>query len=331
MYELDLYTEKCFLTNVSYDVMHEWEEDFSEALQIPAIEIYQKSTGALKRNIVQFIGRARRILKMDWSRFRVNNYSKWHLVFVPNALVYLNYTYLPNTIPIFLDFPDAMVNKIAYATKKLPIYFVIAYDIYDCLKNAGSQNVEFIPMGISDSYVKQFPPKKTIDVVQFGRRNEKLHEWMMAYCSRHPEVEYVYVINSNYEYFSTTRGNIGRFEERTDFCDLIDRTKIALVSSPGVEGKSRFGDIDFITARFYECAAHYCFMIGRYTKNKETDLIGLNDVCANVNSKEEFDKYMDEYLNADVTLNAIRYSEFLSNNVMSERAKTLKSVIDRYL
>lgn len=331
MYNLKCYTEKNFLTSVSYDLMHEWEEDFVKYLNIKMVDLYRGYIGKGKRNIIRFTDKARKAFGLDKSKFKIAKKKTWHIMFVPNALVYLNYTHFSNIIPIFIDFPEDMVEKIAHATTELPVYFVTAYDIYEKLKFFGSYNVEFIPMGISDDYISEEAPKKTIDVVQFGRRNEKLHKWMTDYCKDHPQVEYVYVKNKNFEYYSTTRGEIGRYECRKEFCELIDNTKIALVSSPGVEGESRFGSIDFITPRFYECAAHYCFMVGRYTRNKEVELIGLKDVCPNVDSQEKFNEYINEYIKCECSMNVMKYKNFLGNNVMSKRVESVKNAIDKRL
>ena len=331
MNEVNIYTEKEFLSNVSYDLMHEWEYDFAKYINVDLVSIYRGRIGRIKRNAFIFFNKIRRVIKVDNASFKTNNSRNWHIIFIPNALVYLNYTHLINLIPIFVDFPESMVVKIASATEKLPIYFVTAYDIYEKLKKCGSKNVEYIPMGISDYYVRSQAPRKTIDVVQFGRRNEKLHKWMLNYCERNPKVEYVFVKNANFEYYSTTRGDIGRYETRTDFCDLIDKTKIALVSSPGAEKESRFGNIDFITPRFYECAAHYCFMIGRYTVNMETEIIGLDEVCPSVDTQTDFECYLDNYIKGDVNDNINRYRFFLDNNVISKRAERVKTIIDRYI
>lgn len=330
MYEMDLYTDK-YLTSVSYDLLHEWEEDFVKYMNVDMVDLYHGVIGGKKRSLIIFANKGKRFLGIDKARFKTIPDSFWHILFIPNASVYLNYTHIPNIIPLFLDFPNYMVEKVKYATEKLPVYFVTAYDIYERLKNAGSNNVEYIPTGISDSYVKAHAPQKTINVVQFGRKNVKLHEWMLEYCKSHPDVEYVYVKNADFEYYSTTRGDIGTYNTREEFCGLIDSAQIALVSSPGAEGVSRFGDIDFITPRFYECIAHYCFVIGRYTANRETEIIGLSDVCPNVNSQEEFNRYVKDYLSQNTEDNVLRYRDFLERNVMSRRAETVKSIVDKAL
>ena len=96
---------------------------------------------------------------------------------------------------------------------------------------------------------------------------------MMEYVAEHPDVEYVYQSNNgSLTYISTTRGNLGKFDKRNEYVELLKSCRISLVSTPGMD-KSRtdFGNVDFFTPRFFESAAFYCHMLGRYIENKEAD------------------------------------------------------------
>ena len=226
-----------------------------------------------------------------------------------------------------------MIPVIAKKTKLLPFFFVTSVDIYDLLKNYGAKNVIYLPLSISDMYFSDIVPTKKIDVIQFGRKNPVLHGWMMEYVTAHPEVEYVYQSNNgSLTYISTTRGNLGKFDERKEYIDLLKSCRISLVSTPGMD-KSRtdFGNVDFFTPRFFESAAFYCHMIGRYAENNEADFLKIHSVCFNVKTKVEFFDSMDKMLKLPNEINVCKYKEFLDSNFTSKRADLIKTALQAYV
>lgn len=107
-------------------------------------------------------------------------------------------------------------------------------------------------------------------MIQFGRKNPVLHSYMLKYCKLYPNVEYVYqTSDGSLTYTSTTRGNIGKFDNRPEYMQMIAKSKVSLVSTLGIDKSKNMGGIDFFTPRFYESAAYYCHLIGRYTMNDE--------------------------------------------------------------
>ncbi len=52
-------------------------------------------------------------------------------------------------------------------------------------------------------------------------------------------------------------------------------------------------------------------MIGRYTENVETRLLGIDEVCPNVKGYSRFAEYMDRYLDSKVFLYYDTYKHFL--------------------
>lgn len=79
------------------------------------------------------------------------------------------------------------------------------------------------------------------------------------------------------------------------YLNLIKASRVSLVSTSGCDGErtDEFANTDFVTSCFYESAAMYCHMIGRYTKNEEIHRVGIEYVFLYVVDYNEFVKFMN--------------------------------------
>ena len=317
--EVNILSERSYCIWPSYYIVYEWENVISDVLGCNIKTFGEGKIAKIKRKI-----------KRRW----VNNGGKADAQYVANGkmcdLLWImsatKYNMLPmeNIIPIYLDFPDNMVNTILHAVEKLPVFFVTCKDIFNMMIEKGSENVRYMPLSISDEYLLVEPPEKTIDVIQFGRKNEALHQYMLEYCKRNPSVEYVFQTeDESLTYYSTTKGHL---DTRKEYLDLIKKCRISLVSTPGCEGQSRFGNIDFVTPRFYESAALYCQLIGRYTDNEETRDLHLSEICPNVRKYSDFEEYMDKYLHE--ACDWTKQIKFIKQNLTSKRAEYIRACLD---
>lgn len=280
----------------------------------------------------QFIKRgiAKKVRNIGWHRFGIfsrfsGEKDDWNLIWVMNSNDIGLYTYR-NSIPIFLDTPVKTVDMVLKATKSLPFFWVTCMDFFRILEAHGCTNAHYMPLSISDKYITDVVPEKKIDVLQFGRKNDLLHEWMLRYCREHDNVEYVYQTgNGTLTYTSTVRGEIGRFDSRKEYMELMRSAKISLVSTPGCDENRDFGGVDFVTPRFYESAACYCQMLGRYTENEEVAQIGIKSICPNISNFEEFKRALA--LNLENDIDAEKYETFCRINCTSQRVKEMLKVI----
>lgn len=312
--KIQILSERAYEKWASWAVVYEWEDVFSEIIKTDIKSVY--ASGKIGREI-----RRMATENFEYGK-KYKNGSKYKLAFVMNADLYRMFT-MKGVVPIFLDFSYGMIDTIMDATKELPIYWVTCLDIYANIKQRGGKNVRYIPLSISDKYLSESVPSKDIDVIQFGRKNSVLHDFMLKYCEAN-DVEYVYqTSDGSLEYYSTKRGNIGRFDSRDEYMTLLSRAKISLVSTPGRDSSRDFGGIDFITPRFYESAAMYSHMIGRYTDNEEAKIIGIDRVCANISNYNEFENAMNYAIHTPCEENLDKYRDFLKENCTSMRAKVL--------
>ena len=321
---LEILSERYYQNWPSYAVVYEWEDVFANILNSDIISLYRtKKIGRKIRHImVNYFGKE--------GSFLPSNNGRWKLVWIMNAAGYRMFTG-KGILPVFLDFSTEMVENIVRVTKKLPCYWVTSYDIYELLKKHDSQNVEFMPLSISDKYINEKIQEKNIDVIQFGRKNKVLHEYMLNYCRNNPNVEYVYQSKeASLTYISTIRGNIGKFEKREEYMKLLAHSKVSLVSTPGMDQGRSFGCNDFFTPRFFESAAVHSHLIGRYADNQEARIIGISDICPNICSESQFNSEVTKALMTSCEVNLERYKKFLSENVTSVRGKSIKKSLQKY-
>ncbi len=321
-----VYSERGYIDWVSWKPLYEWEDEWARAWGTEVIPLPNDLHVKLRRHIRQFI---HKLFPARVWKYRITDPDKLGVLIVMDAEGYYMIENR-NIIPIFLDFSLAMVDAVYRATGSLPVFFVASVDIYDALVERGSTNVRYIAQCAPDIYYSDEVPDKSVDVIQIGRRNSVLHEYMTRYCGDHPGVEYVFQsAGASLHYMSSTRGDIGTLPGREEFTDMMRRARISLVSSPRCDGcRDVFGGADLITARFYESAVFYCHMLGRYTENKETEGLNLAAVCPNVKSYEEFEAKLDEYL--AVSPDEYDWSaqrSFIRANLASTRAEQILDAI----
>ncbi len=320
---MKIYSERAYQKWPSWHVVYEWEDVMSKELGCDIVTFGKGICGKIKRKINRTLFDYFKIVK----RYTWNPEKEYYLLWVMNAK---NYSELPhrNVIPIFLDFPLDVVDTILKVTRDIPCFFVTCYDIYESLCTKGCQNVYYFPQCISDKYYLNEMPAKKIDVVQFGRRNSKLHEYMFRFCEENPNTEYVYKSDdTTLSYVSNISGDLGCILTRDDYIKLVSSSRVSLVSTPSCDdSRPDFGNVDFFTARFYESAALYCRMIGRYTENKESELIGIKEICPNVKCYEEFEGILKHYLNEKQNWDKQR--TFIMANLISVRCESIKKTLE---
>lgn len=321
---LEIATERGYEKSPSWHTVFEWEDDFSKDLQAPLF--------FMKNSVIM------RFKKMVWSKLGINirfRYSPRKPKFgISMNAFYTDKHKVDGVIPYILDFHIDALEKVYQETLDLPCFFVSCLDIYNRMKALHPDaKCYFLPQCVSDRYLKDTVPTKSIDVIQYGRRNPVLHEYMLRYCQDNPEVTYVFLGESGY--VKSDGKFFGEFETRDEFIRFIQSAKIALVSTPGADleyslkiGMRTFGEgIDFFTARFYECAASYCYMVGRYTENEEATRINIASVCDNVKNYDEFRGLLDIYLHNLSFTKYEAYRAFNKKNSSSVRAMEIKRVL----
>ena len=250
-----------------------------------------------------------------------------------------------NGIPIFLDVTNDEADDLLRTTRNLKLFYVTSRTAFNYIKAQDSNsNVHYMPLSISDKYYSenfQAYRSKTIDVIQLGRRHSVLHNYMLEYCREHKDVEYVYAANGTKfgsVYTSTIKGELGIFEERAKFIDLLSHAKVSLVgttaSDPnppvGIRRNKRHQYSNsaskggFISPRFYESAILGCALVGRYYDNQEATELNMRKYCPNITSYEHFCEALEHALAQTPEELYAQNRDFIINSLTSKRAEQIK-------
>ncbi|MBQ7562079.1 MAG: hypothetical protein IJS99_09675 [Synergistaceae bacterium] len=329
-------------------VIYEWEEEIAKYFNVPVKQVFQ-DTRDITKYFRKFIQAIKNLIKtlfpftVKIKRSVIDPVSMPILVQDLNLPLSISFLLFHgemsvcvgnNALPIFLDIWGGEnsydFEQVLRRTKDLKIFYVTSRYIFNCIKARNPErNVRYMPLSVADKYHSENFMKyrsKDIDVLQFGRKDEILHEYMLKYASEHKNINYVYCAETgNSDYLSTTNGNLGKMKTRDEFIKLLSRAKISLVSPPGMDKKvdSKYG-INFVTPRFYESAILGCALIGRYPDNQEFRELNMSKYCPNITSYEQFCESLELALNITPEELYSQNHDFIINSLTSQRAKQIE-------
>lgn len=312
-----------------WDIVFEWEDEFSSVLGVPLIRVGQRydriSKPALPRKILN----------------RLNGYQLADLFFKPKDQYlafhigppgsYSFYT-RPDVVPVIIDFwKYEDLSRFEKIFRLSPVVLITSYEVFLYLKEKKvNLPLEHLALSLPDRfYNKTQGGIRDIDMIQIGRRNAFLDSCMSRFLETHPDTHYVRAerTGDDYRIISNKHGDMGIFEDRASFINLLRRAKISLVSAPGMdEGDKRTGGFSPVTPRFLESAASGCWLIGAYPENDDFVWYGIREVCESVKAYDAFERQAIRYL-ADPK--SPDYSTFLQRHLTSERARQLLKISSR--
>lgn len=309
----------------SFHLIFEWEDIISRKMNIPL-----KEEGRTLRYLNYF----HRFLHIKG--FCANN-KKCDLVFDMNAKTRDSFYNQKNIIPCIVDFYLTKRELPAFrkAYSKNPFCLISSLEAYNFIK----ENMPFfpcyhLPLSISDLYAisEETTFKKEYDLVLFGRQNPFLESCLNRYIKMHPEFSYVYrkMDKERRHWYYTNKGKLlGEFSSRQSYISLLKQSRIALYSTPGIDGgEKRTHGFNQVTPRFLEILTSGCHVIMRYPKNADTEYYQLSDFCASIESYEQFEMKIKEALSVPVPIN--KHAEFLNKHYTSVRVEQLKSILEKY-
>lgn len=300
-------------------VMYEWEDDIQKkGIKIILRNKYTK----LFWLFILYLKKDRPMIRQfSCVKKRAQNKLAF-LMFVPQYSQF----YPERIIPIFVDTRDNTFSLLIESIKNINTAIITNRSALERAKKIyPEKHLYSIPLWCSDKWALSTPPSKSIDVLQIGRKNNKLHSWMLEYAMSHQKVEYIYKDDLSNNYISTKRGDIGPLDSRDGYMRMLRAAKVCLVSSPLVDSEM---ELDFITPRVYEAAMSYCYMLGRFTINAEFKEIGLNRVVDLIDSYNLFETRLTEYLQTNEFVKLKEYNEFIGDNSFKNRWKLLSQMLE---
>lgn len=304
-------------------VMYEWEDELVQK----GFVLKERSKFAKKFGIfIQKITRSAYGIKQKASiegRGGMLTYNK--LAFLMFASQYQEY-YPEDILPIFIDTRVDSFKMLIKAIEHIDFAIITNRSAWEkAMQIYPDKQLYSIPLWCSNKWKLKELPHKTIDVLQIGRKNTILHNFMLRFITNHPKVEYVYRQDNSNNYISTMKGNIGPLKGRNDYMNALRKAKVCLVSSPLVDNAP---EMDFITPRVYEAAMSYCYMLGRFTKNAEFKEIGLDRVVDMATDYETFAHILTNYLTCGDFTKRDAFDKFISDNSFEARYRKLCGILN---
>lgn len=309
----------------SFDLIYEWEDIFASNLNISYCdntkveEFFNKVIGIIGINPLNYFSNNKNLFLLFemFSRLRNSIHNR------------------KNVIPYIIDFyvSKSEIRNFYKAYSHCPFLLISSFEAYCFLKeNNFPKQIYHLPLSLSDKYKvkKQSQFDKSYDCVMFGRQNLVLVEFVKKYSEKHPDFVYVYrnLENGIFNYYTSTQQYLGDINSREGYLNLIQQSKVALYSTPGIDGdEKRVKGFNQVTPRFLESIACGCHIIARYKENPDTEFYELEKFSTNINTYEEFEKVMDKALSSRVNMEM--YADYLEKHYTSKRVVLLKEILEK--
>ncbi|MBR0149745.1 MAG: hypothetical protein IJP89_00110 [Synergistaceae bacterium] len=329
------------------DVVYEWEEECARYFGVPVCKVMAQSKLPEKKTLATKLKRvlrecAKKILltvpPLHRKLFDLQRPPLTQNIDMPLSLCFvMNVPETPafvgsSCLPIFLDiWSDWEINEVARLTRGFKLFYLTSRDAYNRMRALHpSSNVHYMPLSIADKYHSEnFTAyrNKTIDVIQAGRRNPVLHEYMMKYAREHGDIEYVY--REKGIYVSTSSAKTWPTKTRSDYMGLLAASRVSLTGCSGVDNaREDTCGICTVTPRFYEAAVSGCALISRYPDNEEFRELNAARYFPNITSYEHFTECLERALSQTPEELYAQNHDFIANSLTSRRAEQVKKDIE---
>lgn len=233
-------------------------------------------------------------------------------------------------IPIVMDLWHQDIEQFLKDGSSFKLIFVTSLAAFNLLLSKGCTHIAYLPYSFPDQYLLRSLPQKGIDIIQFGRTNPVLDSYMLRLLNIHPHLSYVTTMlhNGKIHFHSSHHGLMEASDTRQKFMAMLARCNISLVSTAGMDGSRDIGGFDPVSPRFYESAAGYCRLIGRFPHNDEFECFGINRIADRVESYQEFEKIVMNYI--DKPFDRIAdYQKILRQHTTSYRTVLIENALQK--
>lgn len=288
-------------TKVYSDLIYEWEDDYSIALNAP---IYGYSF--YKEKILHFTCSALNRLhltKLMQLVDRLFRSDKKSLVFTLYPFSKFNSRTGCNKIPFIIDFDYRVDLKTFYNVYRNCEKVIISSRVaYEYLKtNNCPLNIVYVPLSIKANLkLKRIDINERKYDIFIARQNPILMEYLKRYEDSHTDVHYIvrrWEDNKLYScnaYYSNKEGRLGEFSDRKAYFNLLCNSKVAFYSTPGSDmPEKRF--MNHVTPALLEYITAGCQIMIRWVDTPDSEYFNLPQNFENAQTYEDFERLLNHY------------------------------------
>lgn len=272
------------------------------------------------------------VMLKDWlkAKSRAIDYNEYHLVFLQLASDLERFNFGKRCIPIVMDVWENDIDLFIRCTAGFDLVFVTSLEVFERISMCGVCNVSYLPYSFPDQYFGESVPNKDIDIIQFGRTNPILDDYVNQLLIKYPYLNYVTTVHHQGKIFfhSSLNGLMELSDTRQKFMTMLGRSTISLVSTAGMDGSRDTGGFNPMSPRFYESAACYCRLIGRFPHNDEFDIFNFNRIADRVESYDEFEFLVLSYVGKPFD-RVDEYQDILKHHTTSARVIYIENALRR--
>lgn len=238
--------------------------------------------------------------------------------------IFLQYSFKANFKVLYMFDPWPTVNRLnenALRSYKINIAFISAKDAVEYFNslNIAGFKAYWIPEAVnSDSYKYYTFSDKSIDIIQYGRQWDWLHNKIEPFC-KEKNITYAYPNDKNFIK--------SQFKTRNLLVEALAKSKIAVCVPRNITHSDQVGNLTTLTTRYFECMSSKCLIWGK-APQELIELFGYNPVIEiDLNKPEEqlFD-LIDNY-KAYIPLIEKNYRNVIQNHQWKNRIEDMLEIL----
>jgi hypothetical protein len=212
------------------------------------------------------------------------------------------------------------INENAFRSFRINIAFLSIKKAAEYFNSLQIPNFKayWIPEAInSDIYRWRNYVAKNIDILQYGRRWEWLHEQLLPFCENH---------NVNYQYPIEIENVKHQFNSREELLNGLSKAKIAICVPKTITHPDTY-DLSTVTTRYFECMASKCLILGHAPQDL-ISLFGYNPVVE-VDHANLFGqvRYLLDHFSEFISLIEKNYETVKQKHQWKNRISDMRSVL----
>lgn len=252
----------------------------------------------------------------------------YDIVYLPISDMLRYYEKNRQILPIVMDLWQKDFEQFERLASNFRLIFLTSLQVFRVMRDRGLSNIRYLPFALADKYLDYPAAEKTIDIVQFGRRDKLLESYMEQLLKRHPHLHYLTTVTEDdtVYFFSNQQGRLQESDSRESFMKMLSRCKISLVHSPGMDEQGTSGEIMPVSPRYLESIAAGCHLVGRIPRHDEFDLLGIRPFCHHADDYETFEHTVLTLLSGQPPSGKERH-ELLCRHACSVRAGQLHTLL----